>query len=127
MFIFTDAMERIESYNSPRDVKFFELIKVHNVKNSEAKSYGFWSECLNVQVGNHVNYSLDAVEPRDNYAAFYFDHQFKHDDIDYHHDRNHYIVKVELYCNDATAEMNDEDKLYEMRYISISKRRYILE
>ena len=125
-------MDFLEEYNSPSDTKFYEVVKVHNVTNSERKTLASWRESITVLVGeNDVEFALDVhYQDEENHATFLFYDNFNdyRNEVELHNMRDHYVIKVLFVDAFIGQEIinGDNNKLFEMKHIMVAKRRYEL-
>lgn len=125
-------MDYLEEYNSPSDTKFYEVVNVHNVTNSERKTLASWRESIIVLVGeNEVEYALDVhYQDEENHATFLFYDNFNDykNEVEVNNMRDHYVIKVLFVDAFIGQEIinGDNNKLFEMTHIMVAKRRYQL-
>ena len=69
-----DEMDVFEECNAPSDIKQYEVVYVHNVKNNESKTLAYWKEIISVLVGeDEMEYQLDVqLEDDGNHASFLY-------------------------------------------------------
>jgi hypothetical protein len=126
-----DEMDVLEEYNAPSDIKYYEVVYVHDVKNNESKTLAYWKEIISVLVGeDELEYALDVqLEDDGNHASFlyYNDTSYDRNDIECNNLRDHYVIKVVL-VNSVEYDRSQEDnsKTFQMKHIMIAKRRYEL-
>ena len=125
-------MDFLEEYNSPSDTKFYEVVKVHNVTNSERKTLASWRESITVLVGeNEIEFVSDVhYQDEENHATFLFYDNFNdyRNEVELHNMRDHYVIKVLFVDAFIGQEIinGDNNKLFEMKHIMVAKRRYEL-
>ena len=129
-------MDRVENWNSPRSVEFFEKTTVHevmNFHNPDFKVFSKWIDIISVRVGDddRHNYILDfpTNDPEDNQACLYYYQPAgpEAENIEYHNGKYHYVVKFEFVRdNNWHVEQNEVTNVYAIRRILIAKRRYVL-
>ena len=128
-------MQFFEDYNSPSEIKYYEVVNVHNVTSNESKPLAAWRETISVLVGeDEVKYHVD-VHHEDNgrQATFvYYDNSYYYrNEIEFNNMRDHYVIKVvfvdsALYDPSQETSSDDTEKTFLMKHIMIAKRRYEL-